>query len=278
MADEIPALGTDENKEYRFRQLHGKTLRFQVKTAHDCHVAFTSAAEETDPIVEVFIGGWEGAASAIRFKKDGSTDDLVKVDTPDIVTEAEYREFWIAVDHNEVRVGKAGEWEPLMQAPIPEPFEITHYGYSTGWGATGWWKFLNDRVLSTEDCLTYNFEPVYGDSITFSVACSNDAHLALTSGAEETSPMYEIFIGGWENQHSAIRLNKGDDMAKVETPDVVCCEEERKFYVSFRNGQIKVGYMDTDPFLEWTDPEPWKITHVGYCTGWGATGKWKLEI
>ena len=41
----------------------------QVKTAHDCHVAFTSAGEETDPIVEVFIGGWEGAASAIRFKK-----------------------------------------------------------------------------------------------------------------------------------------------------------------------------------------------------------------
>ena len=67
----------------------------------------------------------------------------MKVDTPDIVTEAEYREFWIAVDHNEVRVGKAGEWEPLMQAPLPEPFEITHFGYSTGWGATGWWKFLS---------------------------------------------------------------------------------------------------------------------------------------
>lgn len=63
--------------------------------------------------------------------------------------------------------------------------------------------------FQTEDCLTYNFIPVYGDTFSFSVACSNDAHLALTSGPEETSPMYEVFIGGWENQHSAIRLSKG---------------------------------------------------------------------
>lgn len=68
----------------------------------------------------------------------------------------------------------------------------------------------DDRTINTEDCLTYNFEPIYGDTFNFSVACSNDAHLALTSGAEETTPMYEIFIGGWENQNSAIRLNKGE--------------------------------------------------------------------
>ena len=49
-------------------------------------------------------------------------------------------------------------------------------------------------------------------------------------------------------------------MAKVETPDALCCEEERKFFVSFRNGHIKVGYKDTDPFLQWTDPEPWKVS------------------
>lgn len=49
-------------------------------------------------------------------------------------------------------------------------------------------------------------------------------------------------------------------MAKVETPDAVCCEEERKFWVSFRKGHIKVGYKDTAPFMEWTDPEPWKVS------------------
>ncbi|KAK3875981.1 hypothetical protein Pcinc_019193 [Petrolisthes cinctipes] len=210
--------------------------------------------------------------------REARTDDLVKVDTPDVLNEEEYREFWVALDNDEIKVGKGGDIEPFMQCPIPEPFTITHYGYSTGWGATGWWQFYGDKQLTTEDCLTYNFEPAYGDSVSFSVACNNDAHVALASGPEETTPMYELFIGGWENQHSAIRLNKGDDMIKVETPDAVCSDEERKFSVSFKDGRIKVGYMDTAPFMEWTDPEPWKITHVGYCTGWGATGKWQIHI
>lgn len=48
-------------------------------------------------------------------------------------------------------------------------------------------------------------------------------------------------------------------MIKVDTPDVVCCEEERKFYISFKDGHIRVGYQDSDPFMEWTDPEPWKV-------------------
>lgn len=70
-----------------------------------------------------------------------AADDLVKVDTPDFLSEDEYREFWIAFDHDEVRVGKGNEWEPFMQAAIPESFAVTHFGYSTGWGAAGWWQF-----------------------------------------------------------------------------------------------------------------------------------------
>ena len=65
--------------------------------------------------------------------------------------------------------------------------------------------FTEDRILTTEDDLTYQFEPMYGEAFFFKVSCGNDAHIALTSGAEETSPMYQIYIGGWENQHSGIR-------------------------------------------------------------------------
>lgn len=51
-------------------------------------------------------------------------------------------------------------------------------------------------------------------------------------------------------------------MAKVDTPDAVCGDEDRKFWISFRNGEVKVGYKDSDPFMEWTDPEPWKVSEV----------------
>lgn len=265
---------TGEEKSYQFRELKGKTVRFLVKAAHDCHIAFTSAAEETDPMLEVFIGAWENGASAIRYNKG---DDIAKGDTPDILSADEDREFWIAVDHDEVRVGRGGDWEPFLTAAVPDPFPISHFGYSTGWGATGTFQFPCEKSFETPDELNFNFMPVYGDTVTFTAKCPHDAHLALTSGPELTEPHYKVFIGGWENQNSAIRLHTGDNAIKVDTPDILCGDEDKDFYISFRGGHIKAGQVGSDPFMEWTDPEPWKVTHVGYCTGWGATGTWKFE-
>ena len=68
----------------------------------------------------------------------------------------------------------------------------------------------DERTLATEDKLEYNFEPLYGDTFTFKVAADHDAHLSFTMGPEETELMYEVFIGGWENQNSAIRRCKGN--------------------------------------------------------------------
>lgn len=74
----------------------------------------------------------------------------MKVDTPDFLNEGEYREFWVALDNDEVKVGKGGEFEPFMQCAVPEPFTITHFGYSTGWGATGWWQFFGRYCYDRE--------------------------------------------------------------------------------------------------------------------------------
>ena len=66
---------------------------------------------------------------------------MVKVETPDILSEEEFREFWVVFDNDEVKVGKGEEWEPFMTATLPEHIPVTHFGYSTGWGASGWWRF-----------------------------------------------------------------------------------------------------------------------------------------
>lgn len=68
-------------------------------------------------------------------------DDLVKVDTPDILSDSEPREFWVTFDDDFVRVGKGGEWVPFMEAQLPEHITVAHFGYSTGWGSAGWWQF-----------------------------------------------------------------------------------------------------------------------------------------
>lgn len=118
------------------------------------------------------------------------------------------------------------------------------------------------------------------NTLTFDVKCNNDAHIALLSSEDIASPMIEVFIGGWSNQKSAIRLNASrPDKAEESTPDVVCNEEFRRFWISFKNNVIKVGKEgDPYPFLCWENTEdPFKVTHFAFSTGWGSSGTWIFD-
>jgi len=274
--EDLPIYETGEEKDYKFLPFCGQTLRFWVKAAHDCHMCFTSCDSASEPILEVFIGGWEGEHSAIRWNKG---DDLTKQATPEILSADEFREFWITFTHKEVKVGKGGEDDlPFMVAELPDDFCGSHLGYSTGWGATGAFKFAKELEHATEDKLEYHFEPLYGDKVTFSVCCGHDAHVCLSQGPSADTPLLELFLGGWENQFSALRRDNDETVVKVETPDEMC-DHHKTYSLEMLRGAVKVWREgDAEPFMSWNDPEPFKATHFGYRTGWGATGQWKLHV
>lgn len=133
--------------------------------------------------------------------------------------------------------------------------------------------------LSTPDKLEYQYNPVTGGSIHFTVQTPNDAHISLTEGPSDTDRMYEIFIGGWGNSKTAIRKNREKpDKAVQETPNILSGDEARGFWVRWNGGSIAVGKKgEADPFVSWDDPEPFPVTHYGVCTGWGASGQWVIE-
>lgn len=104
---------------------------FSVHTNHavingDCFVCF-----------QIFIGGWGNSKTAIR--RDRQKPDKALAETPDILTDAEYRGFWIRWSGGSVAVGKEGEVTPFVSWDDPEPFGIGYYGICTGWGASGSW-------------------------------------------------------------------------------------------------------------------------------------------
>lgn len=67
-------------------------------------------------------------------------------------------------------------------------------------------------------------------------------------------------------------------MVSVQTPDIVSGDEFRGFWMRWDGGVISVGREDeVVPFLSWGDPDPFPIAFIGVCTGWGASGRWKLE-
>ncbi|XP_045492266.1 C3 and PZP-like alpha-2-macroglobulin domain-containing protein 8 isoform X2 [Colias croceus] len=134
--------------------------------------------------------------------------------------------------------------------------------------------------VATEDNLQYQFFPVPSGSVQFKVRTANDAHVALTMGPQESNPMYEIFIGGWGNTKSVIRRNKTKpDKVEIETPGIVNGGEFRGFWVRWDGGIVSAGREgEAIPFISWSDPEPFPVAFVGVCTGWGATGTWKIEV
>ena len=90
---------------------------------------------------------------------------------------------------------------------------------------------------------------------------------------------FQVFIGGWGNAKTAIRLNRTKpDKALVDTPDILSDAEYRGFWVSWEGGLLEVGKEgETTAFVSWHDPEPFGIGYYGICTGWGASGSWIIE-
>lgn len=168
---------TGEEKEYRIHPVKGKsngrdTLTFDVKCQHDAHICLLSSDAVANPMVEIFIGGWNNSKSVIRFNQ--SKPDKVEVDTPDIVCDAEYRRFWVTFKKNVIQVGKEDVDTPLLSWENNEqPFDVTHFGFSTGWGSSGSWIFDTDEEQSDaedgeidedEECDSYRhrgFKPFY---------------------------------------------------------------------------------------------------------------------
>ncbi|XP_035689585.1 uncharacterized protein LOC118424886 [Branchiostoma floridae] len=125
----------------------------------------------------------------------------------------------------------------------------------------------------------WNLPRLTGDRFEFEVKATNDVHVALSSQRHDLANMYEIVIGGWGNTHSVIRRSKqGTHHATASTPDINSPTEYRKFWITWSSdGTIAVGRGgETEPFMQWKDPDPLPIIYAGYSTGWWSTGLWRF--
>ncbi|XP_043254886.1 uncharacterized protein LOC122398776 isoform X2 [Colletes gigas] len=274
-------LNTDDKLEYRFYPAATRQLQFRVKAANDAHVALTTGPQDSQPMYEVFIGGWGNSKSVIR--KNKSKPDVAEADTPGILSNDEFRGFWIRWDDDALSVGKEGEASAFLTYTDSEPLTVSHFGLCTAWGASGEWLIEGQtNALYTRNDLTYKYHPVRtGGSVLVEVRAKSNAHIALTKQKGESTPMYEIMLGGWENTASVIRYNrKQPDKVHMSTPNLLNANQAKKFAISWLDGLITVrtGDLNGPVIMEWQDPKPFDVNYVGVRTGWGATGKWNLRI
>lgn len=127
--------------------------------------------------------------------------------------------------------------------------------------------------------MEYQFQPASGGVFTFKVRAGHDAHLALTPAPVEAEPIYEIFIGGWDNSKSVIRRNRQKpDVVEVPTPGILNAGEFRGFWIRWYDSVITVGCEgEAAAFMSYDAQNLFPINFVGICTGWGASGTWLLD-
>ncbi|XP_069042035.1 C3 and PZP-like alpha-2-macroglobulin domain-containing protein 8 isoform X2 [Lepisosteus oculatus] len=142
----------------------------------------------------------------------------------------------------------------------------------------------NEKIhISTPNKYEYQYVKKPGRMTGFVVAVKahNDAHVALSASAHDTAEMVEIVIGGHQNTGTWISLGKmGEPVASASTQGILSWDEFRSFWISWGGGRVQVGHgaqpSDTSAIVEWGGVSPGQVRHIGFSTGWGSAGEFKI--
>ena len=111
----------------------------------------------------------------------------------------------------------------------------------------------------------------------FKVRACNDAHVVLrSSGRKEL----EIVLGGWSNTISCLRTQVQGSCRRRYNGRVLNCKNYKEFVISWEDGRIMVGKMNSgfrDLMLDFKLGKPLSDVQIGVSTGFGASGIWMFE-
>lgn len=211
---------TEDSQEYNFIDVstNQTILKFKVKAAHDAHIALSSANDqEATPIIEIFIGGWNNAKCAIR--RDRTKPDRAEAETPDVLSDAEFRGFWVKWDtEGKIEVGRDGEDEAFLNYVDPEPFDITHYGVRTSWGASGEWEIENAEPESPGEAV---WIAVSDGTVPDDAVCGGSDHdcdLIVARALHEG----ELLPGKFVPTHGVCYVSWGGEEHRKDEFEVLC--------------------------------------------------------
>ncbi|TRY62333.1 hypothetical protein DNTS_025869, partial [Danionella cerebrum] len=110
--------------------------------------------------------------------------------------------------------------------------------------------------ISTPNKYEYQYvkKPAKVMHIQVAIKSHNDAHIALSPSPHDSTEMLEIVIGGRQNSRSWISLGK--------------------------MGEPVVGHglepSSETLILEWLGPHTAQVDHIGFSTGWGSIGEFRI--
>ncbi|XP_063003438.1 C3 and PZP-like alpha-2-macroglobulin domain-containing protein 8 [Elgaria multicarinata webbii] len=142
----------------------------------------------------------------------------------------------------------------------------------------------NEKIhLSTPNKYEYQYvqKPARMTRFAVAIKAHNSAHVVLSSAPHDMAEMTEIVIGGHQNARTWIATSKmGEPVASAETAGILSWDEFRHFWVAWADGIIQVGHgpsaLNESVIVTWAAPRPPEVKYVGFSTGWGSVGEFKI--
>ncbi|CAH1794507.1 unnamed protein product [Owenia fusiformis] len=264
---------------------------FSVQACNDAHLALSAEpGKEDSDTYEIVLSGYSGTRSDIRDAKQGTV--RASANTRNFLSCNETRPFWVSWRNAYIEVGRGyiiGQ-NRFMTWLDPVPHPVNAISFATGWGSSAKWSIYEEqgRPVTIYTPNDYNFVhgwiTTYGlNQIVFEIEACSDAHIQLPLDPTNTAvDVYEVVLGGWANTQSAIRDRKmGELKTQAATPNILNCDEFRKFWISWKGGLIQVGtgsLYGINRIMSWQDPAPHLVNAVSVATGFGHEAIWRLPV
>ncbi|XP_014256355.1 uncharacterized protein LOC106670473 [Cimex lectularius] len=133
---------TPDSLDYFFFDCPTKALKFKVRAPSDAHLAVSGQQMQTNPMFEVFVGGWKN--SKVAFRKNREKPELCELELPGVLSADEYREFWLTYYHQTLAFGAGDNPTPMLVYTDPVLDTLPFVGIRTSWGASGSWHVDNN--------------------------------------------------------------------------------------------------------------------------------------
>ena len=141
-------------------KISGCYLEFEVRGKSDAHIVFAGCKDCEG--YKVVIGGWGNTKSRIRDSTDAA-DTGQDADTPGIMSEQDFRKFWVRVGEgnaNSISVGRGGEDEPFMTRTLSKTHAVFYTAFGTYKDNTIYWRIKQrDEVkeITTKGSESYKY-------------------------------------------------------------------------------------------------------------------------
>ncbi|VDI23043.1 Hypothetical predicted protein [Mytilus galloprovincialis] len=156
----------------------------------------------------------------------------------------------------------------------------------------------NEDAFHTANILDYiiDLEP-FGvkakdvKSIRFDVKACENTFLILSGSNDQTQPMYEVIISGYDNSYAIIRRRNDDSLTSnsqhwigvVELLDDQrqSCSSYKSYWLSWETGHLKLGggaILNSDVIVDGTDTNPLRVNKIFIFSGWGDTAEWTIYV